>query len=121
MYYVLEALPPDAATGGGPARGTEGGGGDRRPPMVTVPAPPSPRPEKPRAYVLPQAAMDALRSQLEDEAVDAILTADGPLSDADRRALQEGLERWGGQFDAARARMMAITARLAARPAARAR
>ena len=116
VYYVLEAQPPGAATGGGPARGTGGRGGEAHPPVLTVPATPA-EPARPRSYVLPQAAMEALRRQLEDEAVDAILATDGPLSPADQRALQEGLQRWGEQFDAARARMTAITARLAARPA----
>lgn len=104
VYYVLEAQPPDAATGAGQAR---------------VPAPPpggSPaQHKKPAAYVLPQAALEALRHQLEEETTDAILATDGPLSAADRQALQDGLRRWGEQFDVARSRMAAITARLASR------
>jgi hypothetical protein len=125
VYYVLEAMPSDAATGGGQARGTEGGDGALHSPVRTVPAPPAgsapAREGKPPAYVLPQRALEAVRHQLDEGKIDVILAAGGPLSAADRLALQDGLRRWGEQFDAARARMTAITARLARLPASCAR
>jgi hypothetical protein len=56
--------------------------------------------------------MEALRHYQAQAAVNAILASDGPLTAADRQALEESLQWWKDQLVTARDRVQAITARL---------
>jgi hypothetical protein len=76
------------------------------------------------AAVIPPALLESMRVHLEQNRVDAILASDEPLSADDQKALEEGLNRAREQYEAARERVRAITARLArppTRPTSRAR
>lgn len=83
------------------------------PPRFTVPARGGAGRPLTGAAVIPPGWLDTMRQRLEQGRVDAIAASDGPLSAGDREALEEGLVRSREQYEAARDRIRAITARLA--------
>lgn len=66
------------------------------------------------AIEIPPALMDAVRHQLAQDDIAAVLASRAPLSRADRQALQDALRWWQEQQETARARVQAIAERLAA-------
>jgi len=86
---------------------------NHEPQRFTVPAARSDDRPLTGAAVIPPDLMESVRRRLERERVDALVAADGPLSAADRKTLQEELLRAREQYRTARARIRAITGRLA--------
>lgn len=65
------------------------------------------------SVIIPAGLIDIMRQRLEQDRVDAIAAADGPLSPDDRKVLEEGLLRAQEEYAVARDRLRAVNARLA--------
>lgn len=64
------------------------------------------------AFEMPEPVLEALRHHLAQTEIDAILSSGRPLSEAERRTLENGMQWWQQQYDTAQRHMRAISSRL---------